>query len=71
MLWNIKDTKKETSVLDDIFYLENRAVKCEELEVTEEIKLGYGVTAGKSVNRTTNIPQLKARFETASIDMDI
>ena len=33
-----KDTKKKKKLLDDIFYLENRTVKHEELEVTEEIK---------------------------------
>ena len=35
---NKKDTNKENNLLEDIFYLENRTVKCEELEVAEEIK---------------------------------
>ena len=34
-------------------------IKREELEINEEIKSGYGVTAGKNVNRTTNIRPLK------------
>ena len=51
-------------MLDDIF-LENRTVKYEELEVTEEIKQGYGVTAGKNVNRTTNIRPLKRDLKRA------
>ena len=56
-------------MLDGIFYLENRTVKFEELELTEEVKLGYGVTAGKNANRTTNIRPLG--FETRVIAMDI
>ena len=47
-----KDTKKKTvNLLDEIFYLENRTVKHdrEVVEVTEEIKLSYGVKAGKNV----------------------
>ena len=42
-------------MLDDIFYLENRNVKDEELEVTEELKL----RPGKKVIGTTNIRPLK------------
>ena len=33
--------------------MENRTVKWEELEVPEEIKLGYGVAARKNINRMT------------------
>ena len=55
MLSNKKDTKKETNLLDGIFYLENRTEKCKDLDVTEKVKLGDGVTAGKNVNRTTKI----------------
>ena len=50
-------------MLDDLSYLENRTVRHEELEVTEEIKLGHGVTAGKKVNQTTNIRPLKRDFK--------
>ena len=61
ILCNKKDTKinRENNLLVDICYIENRIVTCEELEVTEEIKLGYGVAAGKNVNRTTNIRPFK------------
>ena len=59
-----KDTKKKINLFVKIFYLENRTEKCEELEVTEGFKLGYGVLAGKIVNRTINIRSIvKARFE--------
>ena len=59
-----KNTKKKTNNLleDIIFYLENRTVKWEELEVTEEIKsymLWYRCCGRENVNRTTNIRPLK------------
>ena len=56
-------------MLGGIFYLENRTVKCEELELTEEIKLGYGVTAGKK--RKSNDKHTTVKFETRMIAMDI
>ena len=58
-------------MLDDIFYLDNRTVKYEELEITEEIKLGYGVTAGKKRKSNDKHTTVKARFETRIIAMDI
>ena len=33
--------------------MEDRTVTCEELEATEEIKLGYGVAAGKNYKQET------------------
>ena len=50
-----KKKKKENNLLHYTFYLEKTTEKFEELEVTDGIKLGYGVTARKNVNRTTNI----------------
>ena len=46
--YEIKRIQKKNNLLDGIFYLENRTEKCEKLEFTEDIKLGYGVTAGKT-----------------------
>ena len=63
---------KKNNLLDDIFYLENRTVKCEELETTEEIKLGYGVTAGKKPKSNDKHTTVKARaVQTRIIATDI
>ena len=55
----LKRYKKENDLLKDSFYLENKTVKGEELEVTEEINLGYGVAVHKNVNRTKKDDRLK------------
>ena len=68
---NKKDTKKKNNLLDDIFYLDNRTVKYEELEITEEIKLGYGVTVGKKRKSNDKHTTVKAQFETRIIIMDV
>ena len=65
MLWNKKESKKKIA-WQWFFYLENRTVKCEELEVTEENTLGYDVTAEK---RKSN--DKRATVEAISIVMDI
>ena len=44
-----KTNKNKINLFDEIFYLENRTEKCEELEDTEGLKLGYVVTAGKKL----------------------